>query len=79
MPIDRDGKVPIYRQIADELRHGIDTGEYPAGRRLPSETELVSTYQVARLTARRAVRALAEEGLVEVIPGRGAFVTGQAA
>jgi DNA-binding GntR family transcriptional regulator len=32
-------------------------------------------YEVARLTARKAVRVLADEGLVEVVPGRGAYVT----
>ena len=31
-------------------------------------------YEVARLTARKAVRVLADEGLVEVVPGRGAYV-----
>jgi len=36
--------------------------------------KLKQRYEVARLTARKAVRVLAAEGLVEVVPGRGAFV-----
>lgn len=32
-------------------------------------------YEVARLTARKAVRVLADEGLVEIVQGRGAYVT----
>jgi hypothetical protein len=42
---------------------------------VPSETQLMQRYGVARLTARKAVRVLAGEGLVEVVPGRGAYVT----
>lgn len=72
--IERDGKVPIYQQIASELRHGIRTGRYPAGARLPSETELMEEHHVARLTARKARNVLADEGLVEIVQGRGAFV-----
>jgi GntR family transcriptional regulator len=74
MPIDRDGPEPIYQQIAAELRAGIAAGRWDAGRRIPSETELMSTYGVARLTARNAVRLLAREGAVQIVKGRGAFV-----
>jgi DNA-binding GntR family transcriptional regulator len=75
MDIDRGSIVPIYQQIADALRLGISTGKYPPGRALPSETELADQLGVARLTVRKAVRVLAEEGLVAVVKGRGAFVT----
>jgi DNA-binding GntR family transcriptional regulator len=34
----------------------------------------VQRFEVARLTARKAVRVLADEGLVEVVPGRGVYV-----
>jgi len=74
MPIDREGAAPLYLQIAAELRAGIKAGLWPAGRRLPSETELMNTYGVARLTARSAVRVLARAGEVEVVQGRGAYV-----
>ena len=40
------------------------SGEYPPNTRIPTESELVETYEVARSTARRAVAALREEGLV---------------
>jgi DNA-binding GntR family transcriptional regulator len=79
MTIDRDGAEPIYRQIAAELRAGIAAGLWPAGRRLPSETELMETYRVARLTARNAVRVLASAGEVEVVRGRGTYVRRAAA
>ena len=74
MTVDPDGKVPLYLQVAAILRAAIEAGEYAPGRAIPSETALVQRYGVARLTARKAVRVLADEGLVEVVPGRGVYV-----
>jgi GntR family transcriptional regulator len=73
--VDRDGAVPLYQQIAAILRDQIVRGVYPPGRALPSETALVQRFGVARLTARKSVRVLADEGLVQVVPGRGVYVT----
>ena len=75
MTVDHEGKTPVYLQIAAILRGQIERGEIAAGRPVPSETQLMGRYEVARLTARKAVRVLADEGLVEVVPGRGAYVT----
>jgi GntR family transcriptional regulator len=72
--VDHEGKTPVYLQIAAILRGEIERGVYPPGRPVPSETQLMQRYEVARLTARKAVRVLAGEGLVEVVPGRGAYV-----
>jgi GntR family transcriptional regulator len=72
--VDHDGKVPLYLQIAAILREAIGRGDYPPGRPIPSETRLMQEHGVARLTARKAVRVLADEGLVEVVRGRGAYV-----
>jgi GntR family transcriptional regulator len=73
--VDHEGKTPVYLQIAAILRGQIERGELVPGRPVPSETQLMQRYEVARLTARKAVRVLADEGLVEVVPGRGAYVT----
>jgi DNA-binding GntR family transcriptional regulator len=72
--VDHEGKTPLYLQIAAILRGEIERGVYPPGRPVPSETQLMQRFEVARLTARKAVRVLASEGLVEVVPGRGAYV-----
>jgi DNA-binding GntR family transcriptional regulator len=72
--VDHEGKTPVYLQIAAILRDAIERGDYPPGRPIPSETRLMQQHGVARLTARKAVRVLAGEGLVEVVPGRGAYV-----
>lgn len=65
------------RRMARELREAIDSGELSAGDKLPSERVLAARHNVARNTAREAVRLLAEEGLVTVQHGKGAFVRGK--
>jgi DNA-binding GntR family transcriptional regulator len=72
--IDREGKTPVYQQIAAILRDRITTGQILPGRPVPSEPQLAGEFGVSRLTARKAVRVLADEGLVEVVTGRGAYV-----
>ena len=74
MTVDHDGKTPVYLQIAAILRAAIERGDYPPGRPIPSETRLMQEHGVARLTARKAVRVLADEGLVEIVRGRGTYV-----
>lgn len=66
------------RQIADELRRQIDSGDLPPGSMLPSEQGLARQYSVSRGTARSALAALADAGLVEVVPGLGRRIVGEA-
>jgi DNA-binding GntR family transcriptional regulator len=73
--INPRGALPPYRQIAAWLRSRIEAGEFRPGEDpLPSEKDLVNLFGVARDTARRAVEALRDEGLVETIPQRGTYV-----
>jgi GntR family transcriptional regulator len=73
--VERDADVPPpYRQIAAQLREAIRRGELAPGDKLPSETELIDHYHVARMTVRQAVAELRGEGLVIPEHGRGVFV-----
>jgi GntR family transcriptional regulator len=73
--VEREGDAPApYRQIAGQLREAIRHGELGPGDRLPSETELIEHYGVARMTIRQAVGELRSEGLVVAEHGRGVFV-----
>jgi GntR family transcriptional regulator len=63
-----------YRLIADELRVRVKSGVYGAGRLLPSEAELGTEFDASRVTIRRALETLREDGLVDARQGFGWFV-----
>lgn len=63
-----------YRSIAEELRRRVEAGEFGAGRLLPSEADLSGAYGASRVTVRRALEALRDEGLVDSRQGFGWFV-----
>jgi DNA-binding GntR family transcriptional regulator len=73
--IDPLGPLPPYRQIAAILRRRIESGQYPPDTRIPTESELVDAFEVARTTARRAIAVLRDEGLIYTVPQRGSYVT----
>jgi GntR family transcriptional regulator len=63
-----------YQQIADALRDRVDQGHYAAGRLLPSEAELSAEFDASRVTIRRALETLRDDGLVDARQGFGWFV-----
>jgi GntR family transcriptional regulator len=67
-------RTPRYVQVYTILRNWIVQGVYPAGSRLPSESELGETFGVSRITTRSAIDMLTKEGLVRRAQGRGTFV-----
>jgi DNA-binding FadR family transcriptional regulator len=64
----------LYRQIADQIRGLIKSGEFPAGARLPPERDLARQLGVSRPSVREALIALEVEGMVEVRIGSGIYV-----
>jgi GntR family transcriptional regulator len=72
--IDIESEVPIYQQIADELRRLIARGDLRDGDVLPSVRELGGSVGVNINTVARAYRILAEEGLVDLRHGASARV-----
>ena len=72
--IDHDAADFPFEQLAVQLRERITSGEYAAGQKLPTINEIVSETGLSPMTIRRAVKTLADEGLVRVVPGRGTFV-----
>jgi GntR family transcriptional regulator len=65
---------PLYRQIADDLRTKIESGELAQGSQLATEIELREQYSASRNTVRDAIKWLTTLGLVETRPGQGTFV-----
>jgi len=73
--IDLRSREPSYLQLAAVLRERIESGEIPPEEALPSITYLVQETGLAVGTVRKAIKVLADEGLVVTVPGRGSFVT----
>lgn len=65
---------PLYAQLKSILKQEIEGNEYPPGSRMPSEPELSAKYGVSRVTVRRSIRELVEEGYLESKQGKGNFV-----
>ncbi|MCP3855166.1 MAG: GntR family transcriptional regulator [Actinomycetia bacterium] len=63
-----------YREIASDLAERVGQGEFSAGQLLPSESELSAAYSASRVTVRRALEVLRDDGLVDSRQGFGWFV-----
>ena len=64
----------LWQQVYDDLIGDIRSGDLAVDDRLPSELEMADQYGVSRDVIRRAKEALAEEGWLIVLQGRGTFV-----
>ena len=69
--------VPLHISISENLRQQIEAGVYLPGEKLPSEHQLMAAFKVSRITVRRAVANLVNQGLAKTQQGRGVFVTPQ--
>ena len=74
MPLSRTSFEPLYYQIREDIRNQISSGEYPPNSMIPTEAELCEIYNVSRVTVRRAVLDLVQEGLLTRGKGKGTFV-----
>lgn len=63
-----------YVQLADDLERRIRSGEFPHDARLPRREDLAAEYGVGEMTVRRALRELAERGMVRPMPSVGTVV-----
>lgn len=79
MPLEAVEARRLYRQVADQLRALIDSGEYAVGSRLPTERDLAEQLKVSRPTVREALIALEVEGRVRIRVGSGIYVAEPAA
>lgn len=75
--ITNSGGVPIYEQIANQIKGLILSGNLKEGEPLPSMRNLAQDLRISVITTKRAYEILESEGLIESYTGKGSFVSAQ--
>ncbi|MCM2535031.1 GntR family transcriptional regulator [Neobacillus pocheonensis] len=65
----------LYEQVYRSLKNEILDGIYKPGDRIPSEKELTDSFKISRITSKKALEKLVEEGIVYRQQGKGTFVS----
>lgn len=73
--LDKGSFVPLYYQLAEELKEKIISGEWEPETCIPSIRELCSAYDISTTTAKQAISELVHGGLLYSIQGKGTFVS----
>ncbi|WP_334074635.1 MULTISPECIES: UTRA domain-containing protein [Paenibacillus] len=74
MKLNVSSQSPLYLQLKQIIKEDISRGVYKAGQKLPPEAEIGKTYGVSRITVRRAITDLVEEGVLHSQQGKGSYV-----
>ena len=77
MRILQNSGVPIYQQIAEQMKADILAGKMKQGEDLPSIRSLAKDLKISVITTMKAYELLAEEGLVTAAQGKGFYVNAQ--
>lgn len=72
--VSKRSPIPLYYQLAEQIRDRVTSGELAAGDQLPADRELAEQAGISRMTARQAISFLVSEGVLVVKPGVGTFV-----
>lgn len=72
--IEKESPVPAYLQLKNIMLDKITKGEWQHSNRLPSENQLCRNYNISRITAREAIKSLANEGVIYTVHGKGTFI-----
>lgn len=68
-------RVPLYHQLYSVLKNSILNGTIAYDAQLPTEQQLAATFDISRITAKRAMDELASESLIARFRGKGSHVT----
>lgn len=72
--MNKNSSVPLYQQLADMIKQQIKNGELKEDDRLMTEFELSETYKISRITVRKAIELLVNDGYVVKKQGIGTFI-----
>ena len=71
MTLKRDAQMPLYQQMANEIKAQIASGELRQNEQLMTEMELSREFGVSRITVRKALELLVEEDILSKRQGVG--------
>jgi GntR family transcriptional regulator/MocR family aminotransferase len=77
LSLDPGSGIPLHRQIYEEFRRLILSGEWGAGKKVPSSRELADLLDISRTTATSAYNQLLSEGYLKSIAGSGTYVSNE--
>ncbi|WHY91814.1 GntR family transcriptional regulator [Neobacillus cucumis] len=72
--LKQDNQIPLYIQLKESIRSSILNGQLKFGDQIPTELELSEEYKISRITVRKAILDLVEEGYLVKKQGKGTFV-----
>jgi GntR family transcriptional regulator/MocR family aminotransferase len=74
LKIDRNSRMPLYRQLEDAIRQFILSGDISTGQRLPASRQLARDLGISRLTVKNVYEQLVTEQYLVSRPGAGTYV-----
>lgn len=75
MKLDKHSSVPLYFQLKEYILKKIEKGEFPKGSKIPSELDFCEELDLSRPTVRQAVAELVSDGKLQIVKGKGTFVS----
>ena len=76
--VDKSSTVSIYQQLVDQIVRKVQSGELPAGKKIPTVREMADQINVARGTVKHAYEELERIGILKMTRGKGTFIVEQA-
>jgi DNA-binding GntR family transcriptional regulator len=73
--LSQENKVPLYLQLKESIRSEIVNQKLKSGEKIPTEVELSEKYEISRVTVRKAITELVDEGYLIKKQGKGTFVS----
>lgn len=72
--LNNSSMVPIYEQIAGQIKSGVISGDLKAGEPLPSVRSMAADHKISALTVKKAYDRLESDGFIITVHGKGSYV-----
>ena len=73
---DNEDPTPVYFQLQKKIKKQIEDGQWAPDESIPTERELIQTYNLSSGTVKKALLNLVNEGYLYRVQGKGTFVAG---